>query len=91
MIAFDIFALVGATLIAVRGSIFRPVRKLLPALFGCSRCLGMWVGLIAGAAGIVQSGHHPAINAIFTGTATSCASILVDAVLLNLLGEPEEH
>ena len=83
-------ALIGLTLIVVRGTIFGPLRKLWPALFGCGQCFGMWVGMAAGASGIVTIGHGRVIDAIIVGGATSILSLLTDAVLFKLDGLEEE-
>lgn len=82
-------ALIGLTLIIVRGTIFRPVRRIWPALLECSQCTGMWVGMAAGAMGFPQEGGGRVASAIVVGAATSLLSVLTDAVLLKLLGEPE--
>jgi hypothetical protein len=82
-------ALVGLTLIIVRGTIFRPIRRIWPALLECSQCTGMWVGMAAGAMGLPQEGGGCVTSAIIVGAATSLSSMLTDAVLLKLLGEPE--
>lgn len=86
--AFALLALVGATLILVRGTIFRPLQRLWPALFRCAQCAGVWVGGVAGATGLVDTGQHFVISALFVGAATSGAALLADAVLLHLLGAP---
>jgi hypothetical protein len=83
-------ALIGLTLLIVRGTIFRPVRRLWPALFGCSQCTGTWVGMAAGAIGVVSTSHGRILDTVIVGAATSFLSLLADAVLLNLLGHPEE-
>ena len=85
-----LLALVGTTLIVVRGTIFRPLQRLWPALFQCSQCAGTWVGAAAGASGLVTTGHGRILDAAVVGTATSFLSLLADAVLLRLLGDPEE-
>jgi hypothetical protein len=84
-------ALIGTTLIIVRGSILAPVRNLWPALFGCAQCAGTWVGIAAGASGIVSTGHGRFLDAVIVGAAASFASLLADAVLLRLLGDPSEE
>jgi hypothetical protein len=84
-------ALVGATLIVVRGTILRRVRAIWPALLECSQCTGTWVGIVAGATGIVSVGQGRVIDAIVVGAATSFLSLLADAVLLKLLGDPGEE
>jgi len=68
-------ALVGATLIIVRGTILRRVRVLWPALLGCSQCTGTWVGIVAGATGIVSVGHGRVVDAIVVGIAQTGALI----------------
>jgi len=83
-------ALIGLTLLLVRGTIFSPLQRLWPALFQCSQCTGAWVGIAAGAGGIVQTGHGRALDAIIAGSATSFLALLSDAVLLRLLGDPNE-
>ena len=90
MTALLFFALVGATLIVVRGTIFRPLQRLWPALFQCSQCSGFWVGAIAGASGVVATGRGRILDAIIVGTAASFLSLFADAVLLKLLGDPNE-
>jgi len=85
-----LLALVGATLIVVRGTVFRPVRKLWPALLGCCQCTGMWVGAAAGASGLVPVGHGWVLDALIVGAATSFLSSLADGVLCLLLGDPVE-
>jgi hypothetical protein len=89
MIAFTLLALVGVTLIIVRGTIFRPLQRIQPAFFGCSQCFGTWVGAAAGAVGLISTGHGRVLDAILVGSATSVSAMFVDAVLLNLLGEPD--
>lgn len=83
-------SLVGATLIVVRGTICRPLQRFWPALFQCSQCAGFWVGAAAGVGGIVSVGQGRAVDAVVVGAANSLLSMVVDAVLLKLLGDPEE-
>lgn len=83
-------ALVGTTLIVVRGTIFRPVRRLWPALLECSQCTGTWVGGVAGASGLVSTSRGRVLDTLIVGAATSFLSLLADAVLLHLLGDPNE-
>jgi hypothetical protein len=83
-------ALVGLTLILVRGTIFRSLQNRAPALFGCAQCVGAWVGATAGASGIVPAGHGRILDAVIVGAATSFLATLADAVLLKLLGDPSE-
>jgi hypothetical protein len=84
-------ALIGATLLVVRSTIARPIRRLFPALFECSQCTGTWVGAAAGASGIVTVGFGRIGDAAVVGAATSFLALLADAVLLKLLGDPGEE
>lgn len=84
-------ALIGATLIVVRGTVLRRVRALWPALLECSQCTGTWVGIAAGATGIVSVGQGRVIDAIVVGSATSFLAMVADAILLHLLGDPGEE
>ena len=87
---FEIAALVGITLIVVRGTIFTSLQKLWPEFFRCSQCVGMWVGLAAGGAGLASAGYGPIIDTVLAGGATSASALLADAVLFRLLGgDPE--
>jgi hypothetical protein len=81
-------ALIGLTLILVRGSIFGPLQRRWPAFFRCAQCAGMWVGMAAGAAGLTPSGRGPLLDAFIVGATTSFLSLLADAILLKLLGDP---
>lgn len=83
-------ALVGLTLVLVRGTIFRPLQRVWPALFGCSQCVGMWVGAAAGARGIATMNLGRILDAAMVGAATSVLSMAADAALLKLLGDPNE-
>jgi hypothetical protein len=83
-----IAALIGATLIVVRGTLFHPIQRRWPALFECSQCTGMWIGMAAGASGVVAAGHGRAVDALVVGAATSFLSLGADAVLMKLLGDP---
>jgi len=83
-------ALVGTTLLVVRGTIFRPLQRLWPALFQCSQCFGAWIGAAAGVSGIVSVGRGRVLDAIVVGAATSFLSLLADGVLLTMLGDPSE-
>lgn len=85
-----ISALIGTTILVVRSTVFGPIRRLWPALFECSQCFGFWVGVVAGASALVQSGHGLVLNTLVVGAATSFLSLLADAVLLHLLGDPSE-
>jgi hypothetical protein len=85
------FALIGTTLIVVRGTVFGPLQRALPAFFQCSQCVGAWVGAVAGGTGLIQIGHGRILDAFIVGTAASFASMLADAILLKLLGDPNER
>lgn len=84
-------ALIGTTLLVARSTIFRPLQRLWPALFRCCQCVGVWVGVSAGSSGIVTTGHGWLLDAIIVGAATSFLSMLADAILLKLLGDPGEN
>ena len=83
-------ALVGATLIVVRSTLFAPFRWVFPSLLECSQCTGTWIGFLAGASRLVQTGHSRIIDTVIVGFATSLLSLLADAVLLRLIGDPSE-
>lgn len=87
-ILLHILALIGVTLIIARSTLFRPVQRFWPALFRCSQCIGTWVGIAAGASGIVTAGHGRLLDAVIVGASTSFSAMLADAVLLKLLGDP---
>jgi hypothetical protein len=86
-----LLALVGTTLIVVRGTILRPIRRFWPGLFGCSQCCGLWVGAGFGVSGLVTTGYGRVMDAVIVGTAGSLLSMFTDAVLLKLLGDPGEE
>jgi hypothetical protein len=81
-------ALIGATLLVARSTVFRPIQRLWPALFQCCQCVGVWIGAGAAASGIVTTGHGLVIDVLIVSSATSFAAMLADAVLLKLLGDP---
>lgn len=85
-----LLALVGATIIVVRSTIFRPLQRLVPSLFGCSQCTGFWVGAAAGASDLISLEHGRVLDAVIVGAATSFLAFLADAILINLLGDPNE-
>lgn len=89
MIGFiHLAALIGATLIVVRGTIFAPIRRWWPALLRCSQCTGAWVGALGGATGLVPVGHGRIVDAIVVGAATSFLAQAADALFILALGEP---
>jgi hypothetical protein len=81
-------ALVGATLIVVRGTIFRRVRLLYPPLLRCSQCAGFWVGAAAGLAGLASVGGGRLVDAFVVGCATSFLAHAADAAFILMLGDP---
>ena len=83
-------ALIGLTLILVRGTIFDRLQRLYPPLFRCAQCTGMWVGAGAGGLGIATLGQGRVFDATLVGAATSFLAMFADAILLTLLGDPEE-
>ena len=83
-------ALVGATQIVVRSTLFRPLQQFYPPLFRCCQCAGFWIGVAAGATGLVSVGRGHMIDAVVVGSATSFLALAADGVLLKLLGDPEE-
>ena len=87
---FTLTALVGATLILVRGTIFARVRPVWPALLECTQCTGTWVGIAAGASGVADAGHGRALDALLVGCAVSVLAMLTDGILMKLLGDPAE-
>jgi hypothetical protein len=89
-VLLHVCALVGTTLIVVRGTVFGWLQRLYPPLFQCSQCTGFWVGVVAGASGVVAVGHERPLDALVVGCATSFLSLAADSVLLKLLGDPEE-
>jgi len=50
----------------------------------------MWVGMSAGAAGVVTFDQGRVVDTVLAGTATSFLSLLADAILLRLLGDPRD-
>ena len=91
MIPLALLAVVGMTLIVVRGVILQPVRRIWPTLFGCSQCVGWWVGVGFGTSGVAATGYGIAADVLIIGSSGSFLSLLADAVLLRLLGDPNEE
>lgn len=84
-------ALVGTTIIVTRSTLFRPLQTFYPMFFACSMCVGFWVGVFAVLSGIVTP-ESPGLRGLFVvGTATSFLSLLSDAVLIKLLGDPNNQ
>lgn len=78
-------AVIGATLIMVRSTVMARVRNIWPEMLGCAQCIGFWIGVTAGALGLVVAGHGRIVDAIIVGCANSFLSLLANAVLIRLL------
>lgn len=89
MVFLPLLACIGATLIVARSTIFAPLQRAWPPLFRCCQCVGFWIGATFGASGVFRTGNSWWCDFLIVGFATSGASMIVDAVLLNLLGHPE--
>lgn len=82
-------ALIGTTLIVVRSTIFRPVRRFFSIEFlRCSQCVGLWIGVFASLGGLLPMGHGRLLDAVIVGTANSFLALLSDALLIHFLGDP---
>lgn len=77
--------LIGITLIVSFSSLFAPLRRLWPKFFGCSQCVGMWVGGAAGGTGLIQTGHGQLLDILFVGAAISFLALLASAIIIRLL------
>jgi hypothetical protein len=85
-------ALIGATLIVVRGTILSRLRKVWPQFFECSQCVGFWIGALAGGTSIVGSFERGWwFDALALGCAVSVVSMGTDIVLLKLADGPGEE
>jgi hypothetical protein len=84
-------ALIGATLIITRGTIFRPLQQLWPVFFTCPLCVGFWVGAAAGGSSFVSLGNGKIPDAFVVGCATSFLSMLANAVLIKLLDDYDDE
>jgi hypothetical protein len=42
----QLLALVGFTIIVVRGSLIAPLRRLWPSMLSCATCSGFWIGAL---------------------------------------------
>jgi hypothetical protein len=85
---FILAALVGATLIVVRGTLFRRVRAIWPSFLGCSQCVGFWIGVLAAATSppLLSVRHDWRLDAPLLGCALSLLAMSVDLTLLWLGG-----
>ena len=81
-------SLIGATLIVVRGTLFRRVRAVWPAMLGCSQCFGFWIG--AAGASIVSLGYGRWCDMAILGCAVSLLAMATDIVLMRLADGPAE-
>lgn len=83
-------ALVGATIIITRGSIFRGLQESRAgAFFSCSLCVGFWVGAIGMAVLREASFSVDAAKDFFLdGFSVSLLSFVVTAILIRLLDDP---
>lgn len=84
-----IAALIGATHIVSRSTIFGWLQRLYPPLFHCVQCVGFWVGAAAGGSGLVMVGYGRFLDVIIVGSASSILSLLVEGALVASLGAPE--
>lgn len=87
-LSLALLAAVGATIIVTRSTLFRPLQDFYPTFFACSMCVGFWTGVFARLSGVVSIGLTGLLGLFVTGTATSFLSLLADAVLIKLLGDP---
>lgn len=91
--ALLLVAFVGMTIVLVRGSIFSPLRSKLSVL-NCSLCTSVWVGGVGHGLLACQAGQKWFLiieSSLLFGSATAVLALLADAVLLRLLGDPNEH
>ena len=86
-------ALVGATIALVRGALFRRVRAIATPL-GCAQCTGFWVGVAGTALLPTRTGLElysvRVGDGLVSGLGVSLLALVADALLVRLLGEPEE-
>ena len=85
-----IVALVGATIIITRGSIFRGLQESRAgSFFSCSLCVGWWMGAVGMA---VLRGASFSVDAVkdffLDGCSVSILSFVVTAILIRLLDDP---
>ena len=89
MFFWHLFALAGVTLIVTRGTIFEPLQRRFPALMKCPMCFGFWVGLGDGILSSEAIAWSLVWPIVLSGATVSLASLLADALLIKLLGDPE--
>jgi hypothetical protein len=83
-------ALIGATHIVARSSLFAWLQRFYPPLFKCVQCTGFWIGAAAGGSGLAMVGYGHAIDAIIAGSATSILALTVEGFLVLSLGSLKE-
>lgn len=86
-----IVALVGATIIITRGTIFRGFQQgRARVFFACSLCVGFWVGSVTMLVLRLPSTPWKGfVDFMLDGSSVALLSLAADAVLIRLLGEPE--
>jgi hypothetical protein len=93
VIALHLLAAVGAALIVARGTLFRSLRRLWPALLACCQCVGFWTGVAFESVWAVSehsAWHAAVVDAVSVGLATSLLAMLADGILIKLLGDPNQ-
>ena len=86
-----IVALVGATIIITRGTIFARLQTSWPKFFTCSMCVGFWIGAVSML--VLRPGSktwESTVDFFLDGCSISLLALAVDAVLLKLLGDPND-
>jgi len=91
MTAFFVLATIGLTTLLVEGSIFAPVRRLLPML-ECYQCTGFWAGGIIGALMFYEPAavFLAACSGSFLSVLGGMSLDLIEALCLSLVGEQSE-
>ena len=86
-----IVALVGATIIITRGTIFRGLQQgRARVFFACSLCMGFWVGAVTMLVlRPVSTPWGSFVDFVLDGSSIALLSLAADAILIRLLGEPE--
>ena len=93
-----LFALVGATIIITRGTIFRGFQQgRAGAFFSCALCVGFHVGawsmLLLRHGDGAYAGHPftwwAVVDFFLDGSSVALLSLAAEAVLLKLLGDPD--
>ena len=80
-----IVALVGVTIILVRGTIFAPLQRRFE-LFHCALCAGFWVGALGGL--MTSRGEwFDVVKFFLDGGTVAVAALTIDAIHAKLLGD----